>query len=347
MIKNLFFLLLAPALPAAAAEPLNYETLAPAYIPAGRPALDELTAQVRAKIKTLGLNGLTGPAGKVSRALVLLPSDRMRSGVLTFELEKGPSAGLYQCEALGRGVTGAEPKPRWRETLFNGATVYYKPKDMSSGATVPGVYDVLNIEPSRYDIEFLDKPDGDLAARTARPAKPGKGKRLFSAVYSHWYPPGSPAVPVDMLWAADSQAGTQGAGVPAFEMPPLDERPESLARRARQLAANPNYYVGPYGRYGFAVHTDRWEDPEKLSDPKHAGRPEISDFRWRDTDGCVKLRRNCLELLNAFIAEQAGLGRRVQLEVYETPALDALPDEDPAAPKLSEYGVAAGGEGDQ
>ena len=344
MTKTLLFLVLAAA-PLRAAEPLKYETLAPAYLPPGRPALDELTAMLRARVKTLGLNGLPGANGKVSRALALLPVNRMSPGVLNFQIEKGPDAGVWQCEALGRGLTGTEAKPRWIAGLLNGTTYYFKPKDMSSGATVPGVYDLLNIEPSRYDIEFLDTPEADLAARNARPEKTGKGKRLYSAVYSHWYPPGSPAVPVDMLWAADSQAGTQGAGVPVFEMPPLDERPENVARRSRQLAANPGYYVGPYSRYGFAVHTDRWEDPAKISDPRYAGRPEISDFRWRDTDGCLKVRRNCLELLNEFIAEQAGLGRRPQLEVYETPAMDNLPVEDPAAPRLPVNGVGAGGQG--
>ena len=134
-----------------------------------------------------------------------------------------------------------------------------------------------------------------------------------------------------MVWAVDSQAGTQGKGVPVFDLPPSVSSPERASLRARQLSADPGYYSGPYGRYGFAVHTDRWEDPGRLADPKYAGRPERTDFRWRDTSGCVKLRPACLELLNKFIAEQKGQKRRALLEVYETLLLDGLPVRPPPA----------------
>ncbi|HCC47971.1 MAG TPA: hypothetical protein DEQ38_07655 [Elusimicrobia bacterium] len=333
-MKTKIMLSLLLALPAAAAqaEPVQPEAAAPAYIPAGRPALDELTSGLRARLATLGRNGLPGPAGgKVSRALLLLPRDRARPGALSFQLEKGKRAGLYQCEALGRGITGKEPRPRWKEGLIAGVTIYYTPKDMSGGATVPGVYDLLNISPERYDLHFFGKPE-DAPKLKARDKKMKKGeKRLFSAVWPHWYPSGAKVMPVDMLWAADSQAGSQGQGVPVFDIPPQELTAEESILRARQLAANPRYYTGPYGRYGFAVHTDRWEDLKRIIDPAVAGRPEISDFRWRDTNGCVKLRPACLKLLNKFIDEQEELGRRVQLEVYETPLLDGLPEGGAAA----------------
>jgi hypothetical protein len=315
-------LLLPAAAGAADKEEFRPEALAPAYIPVSRPALDELSALLRGKVKTLGLNG----RDKTSRALLQLPRNRAGAGALSFEIEGGKRAGLYQCEALGRGLTAPEPRPRWEKGLIGGATVYYAPKDMPGGATVPGVYDLMNISPERYDIAFLNKPEEELLARTARPKKTsGKVKRLYSAVWSHWYPAGSAAVPVDMTWAEDAQAGSQGQGVPVFELPAAVLKPEEATARARQLAANPKYYKGPYGRHGFAVHTDRWEEPARLADPKYEGRPEKTDFRWRDTSGCVKLRPACLELLNEFITEQEGKKRRVLLEVYETPLLDEAP----------------------
>ena len=324
-------LLLPAAAGAADKEAFRPESLAPAYIPVDRPGLDKLSALLRGKVETLGLNG----RDKTSRALLLLPRDRTGAGALTFEIEGGARAGLYQCEALGRGLTAPEPRPRWVEGLIGSATVYYAPKDMSGGATVPGVYDLRNISPERYDIAFLNKPEEELLARTARPAKtPKKVKRLYSAVWSHWYPAGSPAVPVDMTWAEDAQAGSQGEGVPVFELPAAALKPEEATARARQLASNPKYYKGPYGRHGFAVHTDRWEEPARLADPRYEGRQEKADFRWRDTSGCVKLRPGCLELLNEFIREQEGKKRRVLLEVFETPLLDDLPAGPPATPAL-------------
>ena len=154
-------------------------------------------------------------------------------------------------------------------------------------------------------------------------APDGKPRPYFSGIWGNWYPRAAEVMPVDLLWAADFQKGTQGEGVPFFERRGAPSSPASAARQAAQLAHNPRYYFGPYGRSGFAVHTDHWDDAEKLADPKYAARPEGKDFRYRDTSGCVKLRPACLALLNEFIAEQAALGRRAQLEARETPLLDA------------------------
>ena len=305
------------------------ETLLPSGIPPNINAIDQLTAALRDKVKSLALNNLAGPGdGRVSRALLLLPRDRAHSGVLTFELEKGPHKGVYQCEALGRGATSLAPKPGWQPGLINGTTIYYAPIEAKDGATVPGVYDLRNITPDRYEITFLGKPgdmkeETDLLARTANPD--GKPKPYFTAVWKHWYSKVAPSVPVDMVWAEDYQAGTQGAGRPVSERRSKPATPEEAARQAAQLAHSPRYYYGPYGRSGWAVHTDRWEDAERQADPKLAGRAELSDFRFRDTSGCVKLRPGCLALFNEFISEQENLGRRVQLEVRETPLLDTVP----------------------
>ncbi len=333
MIRKALLLLFAFASRAAAGGPPGFApgSLAPARIPVSRPALAELTAGLRAKRRTLGLDGIEGPGGKVSRAVLLLPRDRSGVGALSFEIEGGDKAGVWQCEALGRGLTSAEPRLRWVVGMIGGTTVYYAPEDEPDGATIPGVYDLTNISPESYDIQVLGKPDPRVLALTARPQGALKGKRRFSGVWDDWYPPGYDLMPVDMVWAADSQAGTQGEGVPVFDRTAGQPAPEPGSMRARQLAADPLYYSGPYGRYGFAVHTDLWEDPARLADPAYAGRPEAVDFRWRDTDGCVKLRPACLALFNRFIAEQAGKGRRVQLLVLETPLLDGSASSPPAA----------------
>ncbi len=299
------------------------DSLVPSFIPVDRPA--------QAELKSLGLNGLNG--GKVSKALLLLPKDRGGAGLMNFEIEKGKRAGIYQCEALGRGLTSSEPKPRWPGGFIGGSAVYYAPGELSDGITVPGVYDLRNILPERYEIVFLGKPEdlkGEEASVAKTKSKKKGAKPFFSAVWKHWYPKSSSAVPVDMVWAEDSQSGSQGENVPVFENRKTPATPEEAARQAKQLAHNPRYYFGPYGRSGFAVHTDRWEEPERTGDAKYAGRPELADFRYRDTNGCVKLRPACLELLNEFIAGQEKLGRRVQLEVFETPLLDKLPAERPA-----------------
>lgn len=291
-------------------------SLIPSYIPADRPAQPELTAELRAKTKTLGLNATAG--GKVSRALALLPNDRARSGIISFEIEGGTRAGVYQCEALGRGITSTSPAAGWQWGVIGSSTVYYIAEDATDGATIPGIYDLRNISPETYEIDLL-------GARAAAAPPQEKKKKYFSAVFADWYPASVKLMPVDMMWAEDSQEGSQGEGVPYFERRPTPGSEASKARQARQLAHNPKYYFGPYGRSGFAVHTDQWEEASRRGDPKFSGRPELADFRWRDTNGCLKLRPGCLALLNEFIAGQAALGRRVQLEVRATELLDEVP----------------------
>jgi hypothetical protein len=319
----LLMLLLSPAALMAGGRPVKAEKLVPPSIPADRPAQAELTAELRAKVKTLGLNGLKAKGAPVSRALLLLPQDRAQAGVINFEIESGIRAGVYQCEALGRGLTSLEPHAGWRSGLIDGVTIYYAPQNEADGATVPGVYDLRNISPETYDLALIDKPDAEDMVPAAVLAPDGKPRPYFSGIWGNWYPRAAVVMPVDMVWAEDSQAGTQGAGVPFFERRGKSSSVAGAARQAAQLAHNPRYYYGPYGRAGFAVHTDHWDDAAKLADPKYSGRPEAKDFRYRDTSGCVKLRPACLALLNVFISEQAALGRRVQLEARETPLLDA------------------------
>ena len=330
---KIIFLLLAFVARAGFAEEITgavkAETLLPSGIPPDINAVDVLTKELRGKVRRLGLNNIEGVKdGGVSRALLLLPRDRARAGVISFEIGKGLHAGVYQCEALGRGATAFEPKPGWTRGLIGGTTIYYAPLEVKDGATVPGIYDLRNITPDRYEIALLGGPGGlkgeiEVLARTANPD--GKAKPFFSAVWRHWYSEVALSVPVDMAWAEDSQEGSQGEGRPVFERRPKAVTPEEKARQAAQLAHGPRYYFGPYGRSGWAVHTDRWEDAERLADPKYAGRPEAADFRFRDTSGCVKLRPGCLAVLNDFVSEQEGLGRRVQLEVRETTLLDSIP----------------------
>jgi len=293
----------------------------PVRIDTGRPAMDALTAGLRARGGALGLNGLAVRGGRVSRALVLLPRDRARAGVINFEIESGPYAGAYQCEALGRGETSREPRAGWAAGLIDGSTIYYAPKDQPDGETIPGVYGLRNIRPDNYEIAVLGGADPAAEAEFLAKVKgDGAPKPHFSAVYKHWYNKGSDAVPVDLFWEPDFNSG-----VPMLERRPVPSSPEAAARQAAQLAHNPCYYYGPYGRTGFAVHTDRWESDERRADPRDAGRGELNDFRWRDTSGCIKLRPGCLLMLNRFVDEQAALGRRVQLEAVETPLLDAVP----------------------
>lgn len=299
--------------------------LVPAAITTDRPAMDGLTAGLRARAADLGLNGLPGLKGeKVSRALVLLPRDRSNAGIISFQIETGPDAGAWQCEVLGRGDTSYNPKPGWTRGLIGGTTIYYAPQSVPDGATLPGVYDLRNIERGTYELTPLDKP-ADLAGEDEFLSKignpDGEPKPYFSAVYSHWYNKGSAAVPVDLVW--DEAYNPRGPEV--FERRSVPSSPEAAARQAAQLAHNPRYYYGPYGRSGWAVHTDRWDSPERAADPRYAARPEIKDFRFRDTSGCLKLRPGCLLKLNEFISDQEKPGRRVQMEVIETPLLDAVP----------------------
>ena len=320
----LLALLLSPAVLIAGGRSVKSEKLVPAAIPTDRPAQAELTSALRGKVKTLGLNGQKVKGEKVSRALLLLPRDRAQAGLINFEIEAGTRAGVYQCEALGRGLTSLEPQAGWKSGLIAGVTIYYAPQDQGDGATVPGMYDLRNISPETYELALIAKPDDEDMVPAAVLNPDGKPKKYFSGLWGNWYPRAAVVVPVDLVWAEGWQAGTQGAGVPFFKRRSKPGSPASAARQAAQLAHNPSYYYGPYGRTGFAVHTDHWDDAAKLSDPKFSDRPEGKDFRYRDTSGCVKLRPTCLALLNEFISEQAALGRRVQLEARETPLLDAL-----------------------
>ena len=305
------------AAPAAAGEVPPPAALFPAEVPHDRPVMTELTAGLRSRVRTLGLNGITVSSRTVSRALLLLPADRARAGVLSFEIEAGADAGVWQCEALGRGLTYPAPAEGLAKGLIGEATVYYIPYDKPDGATVPGVYDLRNITPEDYEIELLGRAEDPAAEADIVPSTGGAPKPHFTAVWRHWYSRVAPGLPVDMRWAYGFQEGTQGEGVPVFAR---ERRPATDAERARdaaQLAHDPGYFRGPFGRSGFAVHTDRWEDGERRSAEKYTGRPELYDFRYRDTNGCVKLRPGCLAVFNEFVREQARLSRRVQLEVRE------------------------------
>jgi hypothetical protein len=66
-----------------------------------------------------------------------------------------------------------------------------------------------------------------------------------------------------------------------------------------------------------AIHTDRWDDPETINDPASATRNERRSFLFRDTEGCVKVRPDCLERLNAYVDEQSSLGHTAWLNVRE------------------------------
>ena len=282
-----------------------------------RPAL---TAKIRRKTGRLGLNGVTGPYGeKLSRVLALLPADRAKAGVVTFEIEKGPRRGVHQCEALGRGSTSLTSKAGWipgtiQEPDGRETKIFYAPQDHPSGATQPGVYDIRNMRPAEYKISFLNSDisgEEELAERLRSPDE--DEKPLFTGVWKHWYPRDpeySDLAPVDMLWSSRYQRFSQGADVPVFELPNVKKVPDQADR-------NPRYYTGPNGRYGFAIHTDRWDDRATAMDPVKAARNEFRSFLFRDTSGCLKVRPDCLQLINEFIDEQMAHGHTVQLEVRE------------------------------
>jgi hypothetical protein len=113
-----------------------------------------------------------------------------------------------------------------------------------------------------------------------------------------------------MLWSRRYHACSAGKDLPVYER-------EGVAKDPAQVRANPDYYLGPLGKFGTAVHTDRWDDPLTAADPKLAARRERACFEFRDTQGCVKVRPPCLLLLNAFIDEQKAKGRLVLLDVRE------------------------------
>lgn len=303
-------------------------TLAPSAFPVDRSALETLTAGLRKKVSTLGLNGVAGRGGeRISRALVLLPKDRSRAGVISFEIEEGPRAGVYQCEALGRGKTAPAPAPGWLRGSIGTTTIYYASFKQEDGATPPGIYDVRNISTATYELAFLNSPadmagEDELAAAAQAPN--ARSRPYFSGVWKTWYPKSRRVMPVDLIWSRDYQRDSQGRWFRFYERPPKPKTEAARAFAAKQLGRNKRYYFGPFGRSGLANHTDRWDDPDRGSDPQYAGRAELADFRWRDTDGCLKVRADCLELLNEFVAEQARKGRRVQYEVRQTAALDAV-----------------------
>ncbi|MBI4346273.1 MAG: hypothetical protein HY553_05430 [Elusimicrobia bacterium] len=311
----------AAACAAAAPSAERTAAFAPAAIPTDRSALEPLTAALRAKVRTLGLNGQPGLGGeKVSRALVLLPADRAKPGVIRFEIGSGERAGVYECEVLGRGRTAFVETPGWLRGTIATTTIWYAPMESENGSTPPGIYDVRNITPSTYEIAFLNSASslkGEEELVAAVTAEDPDSRPYFSGVWKTWYPRSRRVTPIDMIWSEAYQPRSQGARFPVIERRPKAKTQAEAAFQAKQLRRNPRYYYGPYGRYGLANHTDRWDDPDRRSDPQFASRAELSDFRYRDTDGCLKVRADCLERLNEFVDEQSRLGRRVQYEVRE------------------------------
>jgi hypothetical protein len=283
-------------------------------------AREELTESLRRERPALGLDGVPGLNGEaVSKAIALLPKHRELPGVIVFEIESGPFQGLHRCEALGRGKTSPTPKGGWaravvREPDGRKTGIYYAPGSVDGGATLPGIYELRNIRPKDYWIKFLNKDvsgDEELVRRLTEGDQ--KGRPYYSGVWKTWYPRDpryADVVPVDMIWSERYQPLSQGAGMPIYENTAGEKDPE-------QTRHNPRYYFGPYGRSGFAVHTDRWSDAETASDPARAAKDEFRSFLFRDTNGCMKVRPDCLQLLNAFIDDQSGKGRRVLLDVRE------------------------------
>ncbi len=293
------------------------------FPPVGRNSIRPvLTGAIRQKLTTLSMNGIQVPDGlTVSRALALLPHDRGGAGAISFEIETGPDKGIHQCEALGRGATSLTAKPGWTHGVIKEETgrevpIFYAPKENNSGATVPGIYDLKNMRPSEYKIKFLDRDTSggeELIKRLSMPDS--DNKPFFTGAWLHWYPQDpryADIAPVDMVWSVSYQSGSQSADARIFERPDIEKDPDQISR-------NPQYYTGPYGRYGMAIHTDRWDDTETAMDAKLAARDEFRSFLYRDTSGCLKVRPDCLLLLNKFIDEQAAKNRAVQLEVREIP----------------------------
>jgi hypothetical protein len=309
-----------PKAPAPVGPDLGY--LWPASYPAVGAASvrEKLTGELRAKGVKPGLNGLAGLNGEtVSKAVALFPKDRALPGVVVFELESGPHRGVQRCEALGRGRTSSTPKEGWtradvREPGGRRTPIYYAPETAEGGATLPGIYELRNIRPKDYQIKVLNKDVAGDEALLRRLTEGGdQQKPYYSGVWKTWFPRDpryADVVPVDLMWSEAYQATSEGAGLPVYESPSPDKDPE-------QVRHNPRYYFGPYGRTGFAVHTDRWSDPETAADPARASTDEARSFLFRNTNGCVKVRPDCLQLLNAFIDEQTAKGRRVLLDVRE------------------------------
>ena len=283
-------------------------------------AREELTDSLRGERTTLGLDGVAGLNGElISKAVALFPKRRELPGVIAFEIESGPFQGLHRCEALGRGDTSTAPKDGWTRAVVvepdgRKTEIYYAPASAYNGATLPGLYELRNIRPKDYAIKFLNKDisgDEELVRRMTDGDQ--KTKPYFSGVWKTWYPRDpryADVVPVDMIWSEPYQPLSQGAGMPVYESAVGKKDPD-------QTRKNPRYYFGPYGRSGFAVHTDRWSDAETAADPTNADKDEFRSFLFRDTNGCVKVRPDCLQLLNTFIDDQSEKGRRVLLDVRE------------------------------
>ncbi|MBI4387374.1 MAG: hypothetical protein HY551_08315 [Elusimicrobia bacterium] len=275
---------------------------------------------MRQRVSALGINDLPGLDGnRVSRAVLLLSKDRARAGVLTFELDNGPDKGIHQCEALGRGTTALSPKPGWtrgviKEPDGRRTPIYYAPQEEENGVTIPGIYELQNIRPDDYKLRLLNKDLSGEEELVRRLSSPDEDKKpFFSGVSKTWYPRDpryAKVVPVDMLWSERYQPQSQGADFPVYERPGVKKDPD-------QLRANPRYYFGPFGKFGTAIHTDRWDDPQTAADSRLSAKDEFRNFLFRDTQGCVKLHPDCLRLLNAFIDGQRAKKRVVQLDVRE------------------------------
>jgi hypothetical protein len=309
-----------PRAPAPQGPDLGFLWPASYPAPGAESAREELTRSLRAERASIGLDGLPGLGGEtVSKAVALFPRDRARAGVIAFELESGPERGVHRCEALGRGGRSSTREPGYKRGVVREADgrktrIYYGGIEVDGGATPPGVYELRNIRPKDYALKILNKDvigDEDLARRLTE--VDASTKTYFSGVWKHWYPRDprySGLVPVDMIWSERYQPSSQGASWPVYESARQPKDPD-------QLRYDPRHYFGPYGRSGFAVHTDRWEDPDTAADAARAATDEFRSFLFRDTNGCVKVRPDCLGLLNAFVDEQSAKGRRVLLDVRE------------------------------
>lgn len=283
-------------------------------------ARESLTSTLRLQRAALELDGLPGIGGEtVSKAVALFPPEKERPGIIAFEIESGTYKGVHRCEALGRGKTAREPKPGWKRAVIREpggrrTTIYYADEKTGGGATIPGIYELRRISPKDYAIRLLNKDLAGDEALAARLTQGGPdGKPYYSGVWKTWYPLDplyADDSPLDMIWSERYQPWSQGAAAPVYENTTDPRDPE-------QTRHNPRYYFGPFGRSGFAVHTDRWSDPQTASDPNRNSKDEFRSFLFRDTNGCVKVRPDCLQLLDAFVDEQRGKGRVVLLDVRE------------------------------